>query len=220
MLNQFGKATSFASLALVLATPVYAQSGALPIPLDAAESAKPLVLIDDQTWTGSAIQAQSKDFSSLNLANFTYDASKGAVTLVVDYAATRPESGDSEALIEIGIECPEAAPPCPIPINKAFMGIRSAFMGETVAIVDGKAEAVWAGRESHSYVFAPDTLVSVSLSLEDRVNLDPKAIRARLIYGSFNTKGLPGQQTRGSLLLKISAVVFALLIFVFWRLRR
>ena len=220
MLNQIGKATLFASLASLLATQAFAQAGALPIPLDAADPAKPLILIDDKTWTGSAIQAQSKRFSSLNLANFTYDASKGAVTLVVDYAATRPESGDSEALIEIGIECPEASTPCAIPINKAFMGIRSAFMGETVAILDGKPEAVWAARESHSYVFAPDTLVSVSLSLDDTINLDPKAIRARLIYGNFNTKGLPGQQTRGSLVLKISAAVFALLIFVFWRLRR
>ena len=218
---QFGKATLFAILALILATQVFAQSGALPIPLDAADPAKPLTLIDDKTWTGNKIQAQSKDISSLNLENFKYDASKGAVTLVVDYAATRPEkNADSEALIEIGVECPEASTPCPIPINKSLMGIRSAFMGETVAIVEGKPEAVWAGRESHSYVFEPGTLVSISLSLEDRTNLDPKAIRARLIYGDYSAKGLPGQQTKTSLVLKISMLVFGLLMFVFWRLRR
>lgn len=220
MTIKFGKPTILAILALLAHTQILAQSGALPIPLEAADPTKPLILIDDQTWTGSAIQAQSKQISSLNLENFNYDASQGAVTLVVDYAAIRPESGDSEALIEIGVECPEASTPCPIPINKAFMGIRSAFMGETVAIVDGKPEAVWAGRESHSYVFEPGTRVSISLALQDRSNLVPKAIRARLIYGNYSAKGLPGQQTRGKLVLKISAVVFTLLIFAFWWLRR
>ena len=195
MTFQFRKQIFFAIWALLAHAQILAQSGALPIPLDAADPSKPLILIDDKTWTGAAIQAQSKQISSLNLENFKYDASKGAVTLVVDYAATRPESGDSEALIEIGVECPEAATPCPIPINKAFMGIRSAFMGETVAIVDGKPQAVWAGRESHSYVFEPGTLVSISLSLEDRSNLDPKAIRARLIYGDYSAKGLPSRRS-------------------------
>ncbi len=217
---RFGKPTLVGVLALLLHTQLYAQSEQLPIPLDAADPAKPLILIEDKTWTGTEIQAQRKDYSSLKLQDFKYDASKGAVTLVVDYAATRPEPGDSEASIEIGIECPEASPPCAIPINKAYINVRSAFMGETVAIVDGQPEAVWAARESQSYVFEPDTLVSIALSLQDRSNLNPKAIRARLIYGDFNSKALPGQQTRGSLVLKISAAVFGLLIFVFWLLRR
>ena len=220
MTIRFGKKCLVAILALMLQAQVYAQSEALPIPLDAADPAKPLVLIDDQTWTGTAIQAQRKDYSSLKLKDFKYDASKGAVTLVVDYAATRPESGDSETSLEIGIECPEASTPCAIPINKAYISIRSAFMGEAVAIVDDKPEAVWAARESQSYVFEPDTLVSISLALQDRSNLTPKAIRARLIYGDFNRKALPGQQTRGSLVLKIAMAVFGLLIFVFWWLRR
>ena len=220
MTIRFVKNGFFAILALLLHTQICAQSQPLPIPLDAADPAKPLVLIDDQTWTGIAIQAQRKDYSALKLDNFVYDASKGPVTLVVDYAATRPESGDSAASMEISIECPEASTPCPIPINKTFISVRSAFMGETVAFVDGKPEAVWAARESQSYSFAPDTLVSISLSMQDRSNLNPKAIRARLIYGDFNRKGLPGQQTRGNLVLKIAMVVFGLLIFVFWWLRR
>ncbi len=220
MTIQFGKRGILAIFALLLHTQLYAQCEPLPMALDAADPAKPLVLIDDQTWTGTAIHAQRKDYSALKLKGFKYDASKGPVTLVVDYAATRPEPGDSETTLEIGIECPEASTPCAIPINKAYISIRSAFMGETVAIVDDKPEAVWAARESQSYVFEPDTLVSISLALQDRINLNPKAIRARLIYGDFNRKALPGQQTRGSLVVKISAAVFGLLIFVFWWLRR
>lgn len=216
----FGKPCLLGILALLLHTQLFAQSEQLPIPLDAADPAKPLTLIEDQTWTGTAIQAQSKDYSSLKLKDFKYDPSKGAVTLVVDYAATRPEPGDSEAVVEIGIECPEASTPCAIPINKAYINVRSAFMGEAVAILNGTPEAVWVARESQNYIFAPDTLVSISLSLQDRSNLNPKAIRARLIYGDFSRKALPGQQTRGSLVLKISMAVFGLLIFAFWWLRR
>jgi hypothetical protein len=211
-------------LALVLlpaASAAQAQSNALPMPLESEDPEKPLEIIADQTWTGPEIQIQSKDMRGLGTLEFKHDASKGPVTLVIDYAATRPDpEADSEALIDIGIECHEAPQPCKIPVNLGVVSIRSAYMGESVANVGPAPEAVWVGREGHSYTFADGTLVSVSLDLQDRKNLEPKAIRARLYYGNRDDEPLPGQATRFGILTKIALAVGLLFALFLWWMRR
>ncbi|WP_460731233.1 hypothetical protein [Lysobacter tyrosinilyticus] len=199
----------------------FAQSSALPMPLESKDPAKPLEILADQTWTGDDVRPQGTEFSRLDVGSFKYDAGKGPVTLVVDYAGARPDKGaDSEAIIDVGIECPEAGTPCAIPIDKCVIGIRSAYMGESVVKVDGTPEATWVGRESHDYRFDDGTVVQVQLSLGERQNLDPKAIRARLFYGDYDRAALPGQQTRGGLLLKIVAAVGVMVALFLWWMRR
>lgn len=205
---------------LVATSAAFAQSSALPMPLDSADPAKPIEVIDDRTWTGADVQAQAKDWSKLDLAAFTYDDRKGPAVLVVDYAAVRPNDEDGQALIDIGIECPEAPQPCTYPIQLGSMSIRTAFMGESVAMIDGQPKAVWVARQSHAYSFKPGTLVTSWLSLEGRTNVEPQAIRARWIYGNHDHAALPGQQTRVSLLLKIVATIGALLLLGLWWMRR
>jgi hypothetical protein len=198
-----------------------AQSNALPMPLESKDPDKPLVIVADQTWTGPEIQIQSKDLRGLGVLEFRHDASKGPVTLVIDYAATRPDPGaDSEALIDIGIECYETPQPCKIPINLGVVGIRSAYMGESVANVGAAPQAVWVGREGHTYRFADGAMVAVSLDLQDRKNLEPKAIRARLYYGERNDDALPGQTTRFGILTKIALAVGLLFALFLWWMRR
>jgi hypothetical protein len=208
--------------ALLVATPTAgAQSSALPMPLESDDPAKPLNIIADQTWTGPEIQAQAKDFSRLAVGAFKYDASQGPVTLVVDYAATRPGPDvEGEAIIDVGIECPEARDPCAIPITLGTIGIHSRYMGESVVNVGAAPEAAWIGRESHAYTFPHDTYVEVRLALQDRKNLEPKAIRARLFYGAYDRSALPGQKTRFGTVLKIAAVLGVLFALFLWWMRR
>ena len=200
---------------------VFAQSNALPMPLESKDPEKPLEIVADTTWTGAEIQAQAKDFSRLEAGHFTYDASKGPVTLLVDYAATRP-GGDveGEALVDVGIECPEAREPCAIPITLGVIGIRTAYMGESVVNVGSAPQAAWVGREGHAYSFPDKTYVEVRLALQDRKNLDPKAIRARLFYGEYDRNALPGQQTRLGTVLKVAIVLSVLLALFLWWMRR
>lgn len=214
--------TALLALALLPAAfATRAQSNALPMPLESEDPEKPLQIIADQTWTGPEIQIQSKDLRGLGVLEFKHDASKGPVTLVIDYAATRPDpDADSEALIDIGIECYETPQPCKIPINLGVVSIRSAYMGESVANVGPAPQAVWVGREGHSYLFEDGAQVAVSLDLQDRVNLDPKAIRARLYYGNRNDDALPGQTTRFGILTKIALALGVLFALFLWWMRR
>jgi hypothetical protein len=211
-------------LALVLLPATFvaqAQSSALPMPLESEDPEKPLEIIADKTWTGPEIQIQSKDMRGLGTLEFKHDASKGPVTLVIDYAATRPDpDADSEALIVINIGCNDTPQPCKIPLNLGVVSIRSAYMGESVANVGPAPEAVWVGREGHSYIFADGAKVFVGLDLEDRVNLEPKAIRARLYYGNRNDDALPGQTTRFGILTKIALALGVLLALFLWWMRR
>ena len=213
----------FVLTGVLIAAPLtlFAQSNALPMPLESKDPAKPLEIVADTTWTGAEIQAQAKDFSRLEAGRFTYDASKGPVTLLIDYAATRP-GGDAEgeALIDVGIECPEARDPCAIPITLGVIGIRTAYMGESVVNVGSAPQAAWVGRQGHAYNFPDKTLVEVRLALQDRKNLDPKAIRARLFYGDYDRSALPGQQTRFGTVLKVAIVLSVLLALFLWWMRR
>ena len=216
-------ARRLAALALLLSLPLVAsaQSEPLPMPLESKDPAKPLEVLADRTWTGTEIQAQAKDFSRFEVGHFTYDAGKGPVTLLIDYAAARPgKDVEGEALIDVGIECPEARDPCAIPITLGVIGIRTGYMGESVIKVGNAPEAAWVGRESHDYTFPDKTYVEVRLALQDRSNLEPKAIRARVFYGDYSREALPGQKTRAGLVLKIAAVLGVLLAVFLWWLRR
>lgn len=208
--------------ALLIATPTAgAQSSALPMPLESDDPAKPLNVIADQTWTGPEIRAQAKDFSRLEVGAFKYDASQGPVTLLIDYAAAWPDpENKGEAIIDVGIECPEARDPCAIPITLGTIGIHTEYMGESVVNVGAAPEAAWIGRESHAYTFPQDTYVEVRLALQDRKNLEPKAIRARLFYGDHDRNALPGQKTRFGAVLKVALALGVLLALFLWWMRR
>jgi len=188
--------------------------------LESDDPAKPLEIIDDHTWSGKDIEGQGGIGTSLTLKPFKYDETKGPVRLVLDYAATRPGNEVGDALIDIAIECPEASEPCQIPIAQTVMGVSTEFMGESAIKLDGAPQSVWISRLSHSYTFPHETLVSIQLALLERNNLDPKAIRVRLIYGDYDRSALPGQETRTGLFLKIAAAILLLLIVSIWWMRR
>lgn len=207
--------------ALALTPAASAQSNALPMPLDSEDALKPLNVIADKTWTGPEIQAQAKDFSRLEVGSFKYDASQGPVTLLIDYAAAWPDpENKGEAIIDVGIECPEARDPCAIPITLGTIGIHTEYMGESVVNIGGAPQPAWIGRESHAYTFPQDTYVQVRLSLQDRRNLDPKAIRARLFYGNHDSSALPGQKTRFGAVMKVALALGVLLALFLWWMRR
>jgi hypothetical protein len=207
--------------ALALTPAASAQSNVLPMPLESEDALKPLNVIADKTWTGPEIQAQAKDFSRLEVGSFKYDASQGPVTLLIDYAATWPDpENKGEAIIDVGIECPEARDPCAIPITLGTIGIHTEYMGESVVNLGAAPQAAWIGRESHAYTFPHDTYVEVRLSLQDRKNLDPKAIRARLFYGNHDRDALPGQKTRFGAVLKVALALGVLLALFLWWMRR
>ena len=209
------------SLLVLLPQVALADTSGFPMVLESKDPAKPLEIIADKTWIGSEMKTGNNSWGDLVLPPFTNDASKGPFTLVVDYAATRPEGEDGEALIEIGIECPESGTPCEIPINQSVMGVRSEFMGESAIKIAGSPQAVWVARESHTYYLPTDTMVSVALSLnQPPENLQPLAIRARLVYGDYSRAALPGQETRIGIFGKIGITVRLLLVGFIWWMRR
>ncbi|MEO8000816.1 MAG: hypothetical protein ABI644_02990 [Arenimonas sp.] len=199
----------------------FADSSALPMALESKDPEKPLEIMLDKTWTGKEVQAQAGEWSNLGLGDFKVDPTKGPVTLLIDYAATRPDDEDGEAIIDIGIECAqeESGDPCSIPIGDSVVGIRTAFMGESAIKINGAPEAVWVGREFHSYSLPLGT-AAVSLTLNSRKNLEPKAIRARLFYGDFDRSTLPGQASRFGIFKMIGISVLLGLIGFFWWVRR
>ncbi len=69
---------------------------------------------------------------------------------------------------------------------------------------------------THQYIFPDRTRVDVWLTLLEHHNLDPKAIRARLVYGPISHAALPGQQTRGGLLVHVAIAVPALTAVGLW----
>ncbi len=202
---------------LSLSFNAFADSSTLPMVLESDDPEKPLEIILDKSWSGKDVQPKEGEWSDLRLGDFKIDNSKGPVTLVVDYAATRPNDEDGEAIIDIGIECAQenSGDPCSIPIADSVIGIRTAFMGESAININGTPEAVWVGRESHSYMLPPGS-AAVSLTLNSRKNLEPKAIRARLFYGDYDRSALPGQASRSGIVKKIGIAVLLGLIGFFW----
>ncbi len=194
----------------------------LPMALESKDPAKPLELIDDHTWVGKEVEVQAGQLNSFPLKEFKLDSSKGPVTLVLDYAATRPNSENGEAIFDVGIECynEQNSDGCPIPIAQSVMGVRGNLMGESVAIIEGKPVQVWVARVSQSYFLPPDSTVSVFLTASQRTNLDPKALRLRLIYGDYDRSALPGQKTRTGVFFKISIAVLLILFGFIWWVRR
>ena len=202
-------------LVFLIAGSVHA--GTLNVPLNSKDPDQPIRLIADQTWNSGEITPNTGKAVGIMFEPFT-TTGEGPVTLVVDYGATRTNSDRGEALLELYVECPEASEPCKLPINKAFMMIDSAFMGEAAAVLNQVPTALWVGRETQTFNFPADTVVYIGVSVANApVNLAPRIVRARLIYGDHETSGLPGQQTRVSLFYKITGSALVLLFgFVWW----
>ncbi len=190
------------------------------MPLEPDHPEQPLKPIGDRTWMGQDIQATRGEWSKLDLAPFKHDAAKGPVTLVVDYAAVADEDARGEALIEVGIECPEADQPCTYPLHTGVVAFRSDYMGEYVAFPGDETTAVQVGRAWHRYTLPDATMVNVWLSLQDRRHLAPRAIRARLVYGEISGAPLPGQNTPLKTFLLVGAIAVMLAGAGFWWLRR
>ena len=196
------------------------QASTLNVPLTSKNPDQPIELIADKLWFGDEIIFDTTKVIGMGFEPFTTKGD-GAVTLVVDYGATRINSDRGEALLELNVECPEASEPCKLPLSKAFMKIDSAFMGEAVAVLNDVVTPLWVGRETQTFNFPPDTLVYIGFDVANApVNLQPRIVRARLIYGDFETAGLPGQQTRSSLFYKIAGSVLILLLGFVWWIRR
>lgn len=198
-----------AGLALLLLADV-AAADPLPYPLLPADPAKPLQTVADLTWSGAQLQARR-----LTLPPFTYDPALGPVHLVLDYATAAP-SADGSGLIEVGIECPEADRPCAVPLPDTVVGFRGSWLGE-LQTADG---ALWATRESRSYRFAERTRVDIELELKPHERMPATALRARLVYGAFDTTPLAGQATRSTSIATFAALVGLGLLAVWWWLRR
>jgi hypothetical protein len=213
---------SVLAFAALLALHVHAQApaDALPVPLASADPQHALTIIDDRTWQGDALRTSAGEQRRLDLLPFVHDAARGPVTLVVDYAATRAQGSSGKALIDVGVECPQAREPCAIPLAGSVITIRGAFMGQGVAVIDGRSLPVWIARETHAYTFRDATPVEIWLSPGERSDLEPQAIRARLVYGEIDRTPLPGEATRLGLWLKIAAVTAVLLGLGVWWLRR
>jgi hypothetical protein len=194
----------------------------LPMALESSDPAKPLIILDDRTWSGTDVQIAPGQLHSFPLSQFRHDGSNGPITLVLDYAATRVGNEEGEALFDVGVECftDQSSDGCPIPIAKSVMGVRSNLMGESVAIINGKPEPVWVARVSQTYFLPPNSSVSVFLTQSQRANLDPKALRLRLVYGDYDRTALPGQKTRTGIFFKITTAVLLILAGFLWWVRR
>jgi hypothetical protein len=207
-------------VATLLATRAAGAADTLDTPLLPADSAKPLTMVEDRLWTGPEIRGGRDVLTSLKFKPFAYDASKGALSLIIDYAGVRTSEDDGDALIEISIECPEAREPCAIPIEKGVVDIRTGYMTDVPAVIGGQPVTLLAGRESHDYRFGDGTVVNVWLQALEHRNLEPKAIRARLVYGEFARDALHGDSGRTGSLKTVLIVVGVLTALVLLWLKK
>jgi hypothetical protein len=195
---------------------VNAQS--LAIPLNSKDPNNKILIADDQTWFYTSAETSTNDAprkTGVRLA-LDHDPRKGPVTLVVDYAAPKPDN-DAAATLQVSIECMDAN--CPIALDQAMIGIRAAYMGEGLIDMGGGPIKTWAGRESRTYDL-PSGQVQIDVDLVRQEKLPPQAIRVRAIYGEHDRSALPGQQTRESLLIKIVASLLAVGGLIYWLIKR
>lgn len=208
------------------------RSAAMDTLLLSEDLSRPIVLLSERVARGADIQVlphaatgTPKDLPRRSqpvlLKPFTHDAAQGPVTLVVDYAGTlsRP-SDDAEAIVEVGIECPEASTPCSYPIAQSVLGFRSAFMAKEEVITATGPRTVAVGREAHTYTLPPGVKVEMRLTLLEPKNIEPLELKARLLYGKHDRRALPGQTTRGGLLWKVLGSGLLLAVGGLWWLRR
>ena len=230
--------TNLRALAAVVALAAYSAgaaaqpSEAMQAPLLSNDPKQPIEVLADKAWSAGQIRIQPREVTgtpkdlprssrTLNVATFRHDAGRGPATLVVDYAAflTDP-SGSAEGTVSIDIECPSAPHGCAYPITKGVLLFQSTFMARQQVETAAGKRTLAVGRESHSYTLPATPEVEVRVRLLEPTNLEPVELKARIIYGEYDRRALPGQTTRSGLLwMGIGgAVVFLLL--VFWWLRR
>lgn len=210
----------FLAVLLLIAAHCGFAATTVPMPLQAEDPQRPIEVLQDLSWDETSLQIAPGRASTIKLAPFKHQAAKGPVQLVVDYAVTRPSNADGDVLLEVGVECPEASPPCAVPINTVFMTLKTDYMVPQNATLDGQQVPVWVGREIFGYVFEDATTVAIDLSPLEYKNVQPKALRARLVYGAIDTKPLPGQQTRRGKLSLVMFVVGAMVLGLFLWLKR
>ena len=100
------------------------------------------------------------------------------------------------------------------------MTLKTDYMVPQNAPLDGQQVPVWVGREIFGHVFEDATTVAIDLSPLEYKNVQPKALRARLVYGAIDTKPLPGQQTRRGKLSLVMFVVGAMVLGLILWLKR
>lgn len=220
MLRQIYLGLSLTLLWPVITSAAVSTADVVAMPLAAADPQRPIEVLQDETWGEQSLQVTPGQAAQIKLKWFKFEAAKGPVQLVVDYAALRPNDQDGDSLFEVGVECPEASPPCPVPANTVFMSIKSDYMVPQTATIGGQAMPVWVGREIFGYIFEDQTTVAIDLSALEHRNLVPKAVRLRLVYGGIDTRPLPGQKTRMGQVRTVMFVVGAIVLGVFLWLRR
>ena len=204
---------------------------AMQAPLLARDPAKPIQVVLEKTATANELRILPREATgtpkdlprtsrTILAGSFRFEEGRGPVTLVLDYAGVLVDpKADAEGSIEIAIECPEAATPCSYPINKGSLAFSTAFMAkEEVDLPTGRRTVV-TGREAHSYSFPSGVKVDLRLSARETKNLEPLALKARVIYGEPE-RGLPGQTTRSGLFWKVLAAIGLLAAGAVWWLRR
>ncbi len=216
-----------AAIFSALAVPQLARADGLPIPLNSKDPNNKILVLDDQTWvyTDQAPLNEQTEQTGARPVSTTpgvrigipaHHRQYGPVTLVIDYAAPRPDS-DALAIVEVGIECYDEL--CPIPIDQTMVGMRAAYMGEGVIEIGADRIKTWVARESRSYDL-PNGAVAIAVQLRREEKLAPQAIRVRAIYGEHDRSALPGQQTRGALLFKILGGLLAFGGLIYWLAKR
>lgn len=201
---------------------------AMVAPLPNKDPKRPVFVLADKVWPEEEIRILPRELTGtpghlprsshrLPLGSFRYDGADGPVTLVVDYAGYLVDpSRNADAAVKIGIECPRSAQGCAYPLTKSVLPFQAAFMArQEVSTAAGKRTVV-VGRESHSYVFAPDSLVQMDLTLLEPSNLQPLELKARVIFGEYDRRALPGQTTRQQLVWRIGAAALGVLALAYW----
>lgn len=219
-------------LAAISAGAAAQPSEAMQAPLLSKDPKQPIEVLADRVWSNSQIRIHPREVTgtpkdlprssrTLNVATFKHDAGRGPATLVVDFASflTDP-SNSAEGTVSIEIECPAAPNGCSYPIGKSVLLFQSTFMARQEVETAAGKRTLAVGRESHSYTLPATPEVEVRIRLLEPTNLEPVELKARVIYGEYDRRALPGQTTRSGLLWMGIGGAIAFLLFVFWWLRR
>ncbi len=201
-------------------------------PLLSKDPDRPIVVLADRAWSESQIRIQPREVTGtprdlprssrrLKVTTFEHFSGRGPATLVVDFAAYLIDpSKSADGTVSVEIECPVAPDGCTYPIGKSILLFQDRFMARQEVQVDAGKRTLVVGRESHSYTLPSTPEVEVRVLLLEPVNLEPLELKARVIYGEYDQRALPGQTTKSNLFWTGIGVAIAFLLAVFWWLRR
>ena len=203
----------------------------LNTPLVSNDPTKPIQVIAQNWWAvtdkvspemAKRIEGrrQLKVGMDVPIATFTFDAAKGPVTVVVDYAGLPKAWGTARGRVSLSLECMDKPMACAQPVTALVMGFQGSLMPQVPIKVGDAKFLIAVGREAKTYRLPPGETVRINLKLEAQQDMEPLMLKAAVIYGENAAETVMGQTAKRTAIGWWIGAGVLLLGFALYRLNR